>query len=160
VCVSTLPPTTYHLLRTPYPVHAGSVLAVSQRCVPCGLLALQRLMRAALRPVLVQVPCLAARVSPAACPRPLRSRQGPGPGFVIPRKTHPERALIPYPALLVAFIDRVLCSSTVTFALVLLSVVDGRARFAVTVTVTVTILLSRQQRQQHHTWLQYQPHRS
>jgi len=31
-------------------------------------------MRAALRPVLVQVPCLAARVSPAACPWRLRSR--------------------------------------------------------------------------------------
>ena len=42
-------------------------------------------MRAALRPVLVQVPCLAARVSPAACPWRLRSRPCvPSPAAGVP----------------------------------------------------------------------------
>jgi len=39
----------------------------------CCVAEIDALMRAALRPVLVQVPCLAARVSPAACPWRLRS---------------------------------------------------------------------------------------
>ena len=43
------------------------------------------LMRAALRPVLVQVSCLAARVSPAACPWRLRSRPCvPSPAVGVP----------------------------------------------------------------------------
>ena len=47
------------------------------------------LMRAALRPVVVQVPCLAARVSPAACPWRLRSRPCvPSPAVGVPSLGH------------------------------------------------------------------------
>ena len=47
-------------------------------------------MRAALRPVLVQVPCVAARVSPAACPWRLLSR----PCVPSPAVGVPDRATI------------------------------------------------------------------
>ena len=54
---------------------------MSQRCVA----EIDKLMRTALRPVLVPVPCLAARVSPAACPWRLRSRPCvPSPAVGVP----------------------------------------------------------------------------
>jgi len=68
-------------------------LAMSQRCVLCVARAgIDKLMRAAataaaaaVRPVLVQVPCLAARVSPAACPWRVRSRPCvPSPAVGVP----------------------------------------------------------------------------
>jgi len=54
---------------------------MSQRCVA----EIDALMCAALRPLLVQVPCLAARVSPAACPWRVRSRPCvPSPAVGVP----------------------------------------------------------------------------
>ena len=53
--------------------------------VACCVAEIDALMRAALRPVLVQVPCLAARVSPAVYPWRLRSRPCvPSPAVGVP----------------------------------------------------------------------------
>ena len=76
VCLSVVNPTPYSL-----PLPAGS-----QRCVA----EIAKLMRAALRPVVVQVPCLTARVSvsPAACPWRVRSRPCvPSPAVGVPLRT-------------------------------------------------------------------------